>query len=39
MFALHLAVEFEKKFGDTQDYYNDLYGFVVEKIFDEFGKE
>ena len=39
MFAMKLAVEFEKKFSDTQDYYTDLYNFMVEKIFDEYGKE
>lgn len=39
MFALELAVEFEKEFADTQDYYADLYDFIVEKIFDKFGGE
>lgn len=39
MFAMSLAVNFEKEFGDTQEYYSDLYDFIVEKIFDEFGKE
>ena len=39
MFALGLAVEFEKEFSNTQDYYSDLYGFIVEKIFNEYGGE
>lgn len=37
MFAMQLAVDFEKEFEDTQDYYNDLYNFIVEKILDEYG--
>jgi hypothetical protein len=39
MYAMKLAVEFEKEFADTQDYYNDLYCFISEKILDEFGWE
>ena len=38
MFALGLAVEFEKQFDDTQDYYTDLYNYIVSKIFDKFAK-
>ena len=35
--ALQLAVEFEKEYPDSNDYYNDLNDFVVATIFDEFG--
>lgn len=37
--ALYLAVEFEKKFAGTNDYYNDLYCFISKKLLDKFGKE
>lgn len=39
LFALQLALEFEKKFPDTDDYYTDLYEFVVDKIYNRFGAE
>ena len=35
--ALFLAVEFEKEFADTQDYYRDLYCFICAKLLDKFG--
>lgn len=37
MFSLYLAVEFEKEFENTENYYADLYGFIVGKILDKFG--
>lgn len=37
MFALYLAVEFEKEFADTQHYYLDLYNYIVAKIMDKYG--
>ena len=39
MFAMKLAVDFENEFADTEDYYLDLYKFIVEKIFDRYGGE
>lgn len=39
MFALKLAVEFEKEHPDSDDYYNDLDEFVINKINNEFRKE
>lgn len=39
LFALQLSLEFEKEYSDTDDYYADLYEFVVEKILDRFGVE
>ena len=36
MFALGLAVEFEKEHPDSEDYYNDLDDFVIDKILKEF---
>lgn len=35
--ALRLAVEFEKEYPDTEDYYFDLDEFVVDKILAEYG--
>lgn len=35
-FAIGLAMEFEKEHPDTEDYYNDLDEFVIEKILKEF---
>lgn len=35
-FALGLALEFEKEHPDTDDYYNDLDEFAIEKILDRF---
>lgn len=37
LFALQLAIEFEEKFPETDDYYEDMYYFVVDKIADRFG--
>lgn len=39
MFALKLAVEFEKEHPDSEDYYNDLDDFVIDKILEEFEME
>lgn len=39
MFALKLAVEFEKEHPDSDDYYNDLDDFVIDKILEEFKVE
>ena len=38
-FALQLAIEFEKEYPETEDYYGDLEEFVTDKILDEFGVE
>lgn len=35
--ALQLAVEFEEKFAETDDYYGDLIDFIQDRIVDEFG--
>lgn len=39
MFALQLAVEFEKEYPDSDDYYNELDDFVIDKISKEFKNE
>ena len=39
MFALQLAVEFEKEHPDSEDYYNELDDFVIGKILKEYGAE
>lgn len=39
MFALKLAVEFEKEHPDSDDYYNELDDFVIDKISKEFEME
>lgn len=39
MFALKLAVEFEKEHPDAEDYYFDIDEYVVEKILEEYGVE
>lgn len=39
MFALQLAVEFEKEYPDSDDYYNDLDDFMIDKILKEFKVE
>lgn len=39
VFALQLAIEFEKEYPETEDYYGDLEEFVTDKILDEFGVE
>lgn len=38
-YALTLAIDFEKEHEDTEDYYNDLAKFVVDKILENFGVE
>ena len=37
LYALQLAIEFEENFPETDDYYSDLYEFIVDKIVDRFG--
>lgn len=37
--ALKLAIDFEKEYPDTEDYYNDLDEYVMDKIVEEFGVE
>lgn len=39
MFALQLAVEFEKEHPDSDDYYNELDDFIIDKISKEFEME
>lgn len=39
LFALKLAVEFEKEHPDSDDYYNELDDFVIDKISKEFEME
>lgn len=39
MFALQLAIEFEKEYPDSDDYYNELDDFVIDKILEEFKME
>lgn len=39
VFAVQLAVEFEKEYADTEDYYMDLEEFVFDKIMKTFGVE
>jgi hypothetical protein len=34
-----MAMEFEKKFPDTDDYYDELDLFVYDKLLDKFGFE
>lgn len=36
-YALTLAINFEKEHEDTEDYYNELDEFVVDKLIKEFG--
>jgi DNA mismatch repair ATPase MutS len=38
-YALTLAIDFEKEYANTEDYYNDIDEFVVDKILEEFGTE
>lgn len=35
-FALQLAMEFEKEYPETEDYYGDLEEFVTDKILDAY---
>lgn len=37
--ALQLAIEFEKEYSDTEDYYFELDEFAIDKILKEFGVE
>ena len=37
--ALELAIEFEKEYPDTENYYDDLDNFIAEKIKAKFGCE
>lgn len=39
MLGLQLSLDFEKEHHDTEDYYADLYEFIVERILDVFGVE
>ena len=39
MYALELAMEFEKAYPETETYYDDLDEFVSEKIKAKFGSE
>jgi len=39
LFAAKLAMEFEEKYPDTEDYYGDLDEFITSKILKEFKKE
>lgn len=39
LFALQLAIEFEKEFPETGDYYADLEEFIVDKITEAYGVE
>lgn len=39
MFAMQLAVGFEKEYPDTEEYYLDLDEYVIDKILDRFGVE
>lgn len=37
--VLHLSLEFEKEYPDTDDYYADLEEFITEQILDVYGVE
>ena len=37
--ALQWAMEFEKQYPDTEEYYSDIEVFIVDKIQDQFGFE
>ena len=39
LIALQLAVEFEKKHPDSEDYYGELDEFMSKRILEEFNKE
>ena len=39
LFAAKLAMEFEEKYPDSEDYYYDLDEFTTEKILKEFSKD
>lgn len=36
LFAINLAMEFEEKYPDTEDYYGDLDNFITSRILKEF---
>ena len=35
-YALKLAIDFEKEYADTENYYDDLDNFVADKILNRF---
>ena len=37
MFALGLALEFEKEYPDSEDYYGELDEFMSKRILEEYG--
>lgn len=39
MFALRLAVEFEKEHPDSEDYYSELDEFMSKRILEEFKRD
>lgn len=39
LFAMQLAVEFEKERPETEEYYFDLDEYVIDKILEKFGVE
>lgn len=39
LFAARLAMEFEEKYPDTEDYYGDIDDFITGKILEEFKVE
>ena len=39
LFACKLAMDFEEKYRDTEDYYYDIDEFTTEKILKEFSKD
>lgn len=39
MFALQLAIEFEKEHPDSEDYYGDLDEFMSKRILEEYSAE
>ena len=39
VYALQLAIDFEKEYPDTDDYYADLEEFVTDKILNTYGVE
>lgn len=39
MFALGLAIEFEKEHPDSEDYYGELDEFMSKRILEEYGAE
>ena len=37
VYALQLAIDFEKEYPDTDDYYADLEEFITDKILNDYG--